>query len=62
MEVTLRLLALLLWQLIPSLLVLHQLLVVFDILKSQQPIEEQAVHVVDHEVAELTEVLWMEEW
>lgn len=35
---------------------------VFDLLKSQKPIKEQAVHIIDHQVAELAEILWLMFW
>ena len=56
MEVLLRLFALLLPKLAPRVLILLQGLVILDLLQGKQPIEQQAVCVVDQEIAECIEV------
>ena len=58
-EVAFCLVTLFLWQLVPGLLILSQLLVILYFFKSQQSIEEQTVHVIDKQVAEFTKVSWI---
>ena len=60
--VALHLLSLVLWQLIPSLLVLLEILEVLALFESQQPVKKKLVHIIDEQVAEFIEVFRVQFW